>query len=460
MRVYYRFIRHLLIGLISISVIFGLVVVIYESSQFYRDNLSYFVPNEVDIYVHWQRSFPLSSSEVITKQLSKHFPGIDQWQSEFAKLKYLPWQELAWFYDKDEAVGGWLILVDSSTFSLPDNFVYLEELDRFPGKIVAVSSETAADYILASVGSNTNNLHKFIQGKVGKARVDNYLFISDKLNLTQEINFFDSSLERGDWLVLFDDNYLYWQRLSDQRPRFSWWVKKWGIPQWIKAFVNSSLLVYNLPAERLVEILTYAESDIDTWQTRWRNKYGISLSKTLSIFGSIDLAVVKQRDSNIWQRGFWRQDSFSWLARLKWGKEQQQMLDRLISVELGYLYPTLTTVTLPDGSQAEVFKAEPKDFDYQLFTYQQKRGQIIYFDDKSYVFILPISSQVVLVGNDTLLLDNFYQPMNFSSVECGLNKGKIEQGFWQKGLWTSVKSDFFAIFEVKQGEKGDFIICF
>ena len=464
MRVYYRFIRHLLIVLISLTVIFGLVIVIYESSQFYQDNLSYLLPDNVDIYLHLQKPFPLLSSRKAAKQLQPYLPHISKWQNQLSKLEDLPWQELVWFYDEDAGIDGWLVLSAGKDFVLPDGFVYLEKPSYFQGeKVLAASSQRVADYLLDSVDT-ASNLHQFIQSRIGKTRVDNYLFISGKFDLSQKIGYFGSSLDEwrpGDRLVLLGDDYLYWRGLSEQKSRFSWWVTKWGTPQWVRSFTDSSLLIYSLPAIKLLDILPYSGIDLGTWQLRWKNKYGISLKETLQMFDVIDLAVVTKKETgDVWQKGFWRQRDFSWLARLEWDSGSQVMLDRLIAIELGYLYPTLTTVKLPDNSQAEVFAATPKEFDYQLFSYGKTRGKIIYFDDKSYIFILPISSQIALVGNDASLLDRFYKPASFFEIPCSLNKGKVKSGFWQRNLWLSIKSNFLAVFEVKQGESSDFIVCF
>ncbi len=466
MRIYKKFLRQLVITLIVVSAIFGLVIVIYESSQFYHDSLAEYLPNNTEVYLHLQRS--ADNNRLVNYFLNLDNSALAVWQRQWQLVNDLPWQEVGWFSFQNKegnTVYGWLVLLapesveELSKYNLPLDLNFYQHSNL----LLLVNDPTLDKVSFFSPASD--NLGKFLRKNIKRERVDDYLFIKDGSKyqsfimslLGEDLSWQEDSLA-GKWLLVLSDKSVR-LRLLDQPPRFDFYLPRRGVPRWLRAFADKPLIFYQASAADLFSAAKMITGkDWDYLLTSWRQKYGPSLKELLSYWGRIDLVIDISLDKPL--SDFWRQHRYNWLAEIDWGDKQDELLKKVISAELGYLSPQEKVVQLPDGSQATVWQASKVPFDYQIFTWEDKPLQIVYFDSASYFFIYPISKNRAVIGNSLDLLSQYVKPLFYFDFWCDVNQGKIKRALIQQNRKANNLWDNLAIFELEKGGNKEFLACF
>ena len=262
----------------------------------------------------------------------------------------------------------------------------------------------------------------------------------------------------GSWLLILSDKSVRLRSLDKPR-RFDFYLPRRGPPRWLRAFADKPLIFYQASVADLLFIAKMIiGSDWDYLLTSWQQKFGLSLEELLSYWGKIDLVVDFSLGKPLID--FWRQQRYSWLAEVDWGKRQDQLFREVISAELGYLSPQEEVVQLPDGSRAIVWQASKVPFDIQIFTWNNKSIQIVYFDSASYFFIYPVSKDRAVIGNSLDLLSQYFKPLFYFDFWCDVNQGKVRKALIQQSRGEENFRDNLAVFELEKGRDKEFLACF
>ncbi len=466
MRIYKKFLRQLIITLIVVSAIFGVVIVIYESSQFYHDSLAEYLPNDTEIYLHLQRS--VDNNRLVNYFLNLDNNALTFWQQQWQLVNDLPWQEIGWFSFQNKEgrdVYGWLVLLtpesvdELSKYNLPLDLNFYQH-----SNLLLLANDPTLDKT-SFFSPASNNLGKFLKKNIKRERVDNYLFIKDGSKfqsfivslLRDNFGWQEDSLA-GKWLLLLSDKSVR-LRLLDKSPQFDFYLPRRGVPRWLRAFADKPLIFYQASAADFLSIAKMMTGkDWDYLLASWQQKYGVSLEEFLSYLGRIDLVVDFSFDKPL--RDFWQQQRYSWLAEVDWGERQDKLFRELISVELGYLSPQEKEVKLPDGSRATIWQAGKATFDYQIFAWEDKPLQIVYFDSNSYFFIYPMSEDRAVISNSLDLLSQYFKPLFYFDFWCDVNQGRVKKALIQQNRGGNDFWDDLAVFELEKGGNKEFLVCF
>lgn len=389
--------------LIIVTVVFGLVLIIYEEWQVDKDNLGGYVPYESTyFYIHfnqrapegsWWFSFPLFNSFA-----DNFFPNFFQEFDYFSKQDF-PEMSYVLFLDDGELVSGWLLAVHDNSISidLPNE----DWQRRSWGQVQVVSPQIEfLDKILPEVANKEDSLKKYLQLNKLDNINSNYLYLNanKKIDTQSEVfklfRLIEFSQISGEWIFTHQLGSLQAQKLG-VKPFFRLPSLSKKSLDWPQLFVDESLVFYGLSPEftlfllespllppTLKEILTTAEE-----------KYQISWHDLLpEVIGPINLSLaLPQAD---------------WLVKTKITAQGQDIIKQAVSLAYGYYYPQPEEVLLPDGSKVNELKVKPISLYYQKIIINEKSVNIMYYDKDSYFAWFEEGREIIL-GN-SLRMINLY----------------------------------------------------
>jgi len=389
--------------LIIITVVFGLVLIIYEDWQVDKDNLSGYVPSDsVYFYIHFNQRSP-TDSWWPQLPLFNSFAGdlFPDFLNEFNFFSKQDLSEMAYvlFLDNGNLVSGWLLAVHDSGLSidLPNQ----DWQRRSQGQVQAVSLQVKfLDKVLPAVTGKQNSLKKYLQIKKVNDIDANYFYLKadEKLSIlpgaTKLFALIDSSQFSDEWVFTHQPGWLQAQRLG-AKSFFRLPSLKPKNSDWTQIFTDDSLVVYNLSSEQALILLEnpLLPPNLQDIATTVEEKYQVSWRDFLpEVVGPISLALDLPQAE--------------WLVKGKITIRGQDIIKQAVSLVAGYYNPQPEEVLLPDGSKVKELKVESVSLEYQKMFINEQPVSIVYFNKNSY-FVWFEEGEEIVLGNSLKMINQY-----------------------------------------------------
>lgn len=405
--------------IIIITVVFGVVLVVYEDRLLYQDSLSQYVPSpETSLYLHFnRRGLPADwlDKQVVLNSLIAKFPTFASELSFFQKQN-IPELAFVLLRVDDKISSGWLLTAQNENFQpilpSPD----WQSVNFSNSYAVSLDSNFLQPITLTQQG-NKENLKKHLVAKTNNHNLNNYVYFNNLSELSTGIDEVEGGWEYlkdivwpTEWLVTLSngrwDVKVFTGEAKFRLPTFGR-----VNPRWAEVFWQENIVLYNFDKASLISLwqLVNWPTEIDLAIRQWASKYQLNIDELFGeIDGSVDVA---------WQGPLGQADSYKniwWIVRADISSRGQAMVKEALALKLGYLKPWPEETKLPDQTVIKELKVKPQLVDWQEMYINQQLIKVLYFDQDDYFIWWPEGEEVIM--SNSLKMVNRYI-MNSAVVE-------------------------------------------